>query len=287
MSVAGSQAKPRKRDYSSKSSALRPFRTKLLDWKASFTQVHGTEVADLVKAVFRDQQELRGRARGDISATPLIPCCNKQGKLDRYQEFLWDRVKSNWKIKQNFSLSLQPSVAISRPRLSCQGSDCGNSPYLGHFLLVCHFTCGFLANCLAHNINTLIDPGEGWSVYGVCPEDLGLFSSRLSMSPWFYHQQAALLLQPWSALHAYTHWTNEQVFLSFCWIIVLGISFFTAAHLWLVKWRLLLWLSVSLRDRAMTKNVEWKPCPKTFAPIRTWPLPSPDRQLLHYFTINL
>lgn len=186
--------------------------------------------------------------------------------------------------------SPQPSAAMSRSHPSCQGSDCGNRPYLGHFLLVCHLTCGLLTNCLAYNINV------GWlrrrfaCVWGgpIPPEDLGLFSSRLSMSPWFYHQQAALLLQPhqhgWEA--ACTHWTNEQIFLSFCWIKAMGISFCIAAHLWLIKWRLLSWLYVSLRDWAMTKNVEWDPFPKTFAPLGTRPLPS-DRQLLHYFTVNL
>lgn len=146
--------------------------------------------------------------------------------------------------------SLQASVAISRPHLemavSCLGSDCGNRPYLGHLLLACHLTCGLLTNCLAHNINMLIDWGEGWPVYGVGQHPQKIQANF--QADFLCHHDFITNKQPccyspdqhgWGA--ACTHWTNM-----------------------LINWTLFLWLYVSLRDRVMRKKCRVKPLSKNF-----------------------
>lgn len=283
VSVAGSQAKPGKRDYSSESSALRPFRTKLVpgSWHRS------------AKSSFQRSARAQGQStEGHFCSTfhSLLQQARKVGQV-------WGApVRESYKQLENQTKllppSLQPSVAISSPpQLICQGSDCGNRPCLGHFSLVYLLTGGLLANCLAHHINTLIAWGEGWAVYRWANPPR---RSRLIFQQTFYVtmilsptsslvataliSMAGKVLVPTGQMNKYSSPSVESV---------MRISFFTAAHLWLIKCRLLLWLYVSLRDRAMIKNVECNPCPKTITPLRTWPLPSPDRKLLHCFTMNL
>lgn len=212
VSVAGSQAKPRKRDYSSESSALRPFRTKLVpgSWHRS------------AKSSFQRSARAQGQStEGHFCSTfhSLLQQARKVGQV-------WGApVRESYKQLENQTKllppSLQPSVAISSPP-SCYAKAVIVETDLA--LAIFHLSIFWQVaswQIALHTILTHWLPEEKVGLYTgepIPPGDLGLFSSRLSMSPWFYHQQAALLLRPWSAWlgrcsYPLDKWTNILVLL--------------------------------------------------------------------------
>lgn len=123
--------------------------------------------------------------------------------------------------------SLQPSVAISRSYLSCWGNDFRNAPYLSHLSLVYCMMRGLPTNCLAYNVtyvNWLIEEKAGLYV-GWVKKILAYFQKVFLHGCGFTINKQPCCCSPdqhgWEA--ACTDWANEQIFLSFHWITIMGI----------------------------------------------------------------